>query len=69
MRGGEEGRRSENLIIVNGLRKYFDDSINSSAATSLQSIAELDKIFGAPTVPPLRCMCAKNVKKSSGEPL
>ena len=33
---------------------------------SLQSMADLDKILGAPTVPHLRCRRAKTVQKSSG---
>ena len=36
---------------------------------SLQSMANLDKILGAPTVPHLRCGCAKTVPNSSGAPL
>ena len=37
--------------------------------TSLQSMVDLDKILGAPTVPRLRWGCAKTVQKSSGAPL
>ena len=31
---------------------------------SLQRMVDLDKILGAPTVPQLRCGCAKSVPKS-----
>ena len=33
--------------------------------TSLQSMADIDKILGAPTVPHLRCGCAKIVSKGA----
>ena len=36
---------------------------------SLQSMANIDKILGAPTVPHHRCGCAKTVQKSPGAPL
>ena len=37
--------------------------------TSLQSMADLDKILGAPTVPHFRCGCTKTEQKSSGASL
>ena len=37
--------------------------IRVSQSASLQSMADLEKILGAPTVPHLRCGWAKTVKK------
>ena len=55
---------SSRLFDVAESSYYYD-----YAVTSLQSMANLDKILGAPTVPHLRCGCAKTVQKSSGAPL
>ena len=55
--------------MVFDIYEIYNHFLGTLSSSSLQSIADLDKILGVPTVPHLGCGCAKREQKSSGAPL